>query len=416
MPDRRAQRDSEEVEMARYLVVGGGITGLSAALDLAQAGHDVDVVERKSVVGGEVLSYCCKATDSCARCGVCVAHERIAEAARHERVRLYTGARLEAAEASSGRVSVQLARSLPAIDHRLCVDCGRCVSACPAACITRTGRATLVQYRVDHSACLLHQGKRCTACADACPARAVTAGAPERRESLAGLACLVATGHEPFSPLAKPRYGYGRLAGVMTGREAEELLARQSTLGDGVRSVGFVQCVGSRDPAALRPWCSAVCCAYAVRLARVIRHRDPAVDVTVYAIDLQSFDKCFAAFRQEVLASGVQVARGVPFRVDEAPGGRVRVTLDDAGGPTPSTREHDRLVLSVGMGPGPGSAETAGLFGLATDGGGFFRSAGESLFVAGTCARPQTIPECIGEAAAAASRMMRLASKTRGER
>ena len=395
--------------MARYLVIGGGVTGLSAALDLATSGHDVEVVERKSVVGGEVLAYCCKATDSCARCGVCVAHRRIAEALRHPRVRVHTGSTLTAADTGGDRIALQIACALPSIDYRLCVGCDRCAEACPEKCITRVARAELLQYRIDHSSCRLHRGIACTACVDACPAGAVTAGASGRRESLTARACLVATGHEPFAAADKPRYGYGRVGGVITGREAEEILSRAGALGENVKSVAFVQCVGSRDPAAGRPWCSAACCAYAVRLARMLRHRDPASEVTVYYIDLQSFDKCFPGFRDEVSALGVELVRGVPFRMDETSDGRVRVSVE-AQGAAPSTREHDRVVLSVGLGPASGSASLAALLGLGSDSAGFFRSAAPNVLVAGTCARPQTIPECIGEAAAMAGRMQGLAS------
>jgi heterodisulfide reductase subunit A2 len=402
--------------MARFLVVGGGITGLSAALALATAGHDVDVVERASAIGGEVLSYCCKATDSCARCGVCVAHRGMRDAIKHERVRLYTGSTLVSASPDAGRVTAQLVRALPAVDYRRCVGCDRCLAACPAGCITRYARGELVQYRIDHAKCLLHHGTRCTACADACPAEAVTAGAATRHETVTARACLVATGHAPFAPAAKPRYGYGRAIGVLTGREAEEILSREPTLGPGVKSVAFVQCVGSRDPVLGRPWCSAVCCAYAVRLSRVIRHRDPSVAVTIYYIDLQSFDKCFTAFRAEVEAAGVELVRGVPFRMDPLEAGGVRVMLEGATDATPVSRVHDRVVLSVGLGPAAGAAETARLLGLEADANGFYRSGREHVLVAGTCSRPQTIPECVGDAGAMASRMMALGASHDGDR
>ena len=124
---------------------------------------------------------------------------------------------------------------------------------------------------------------------------------------------LVATGHENFDPVVKPRLGYRRLPGVMTGFEAEQALVGRLDLGG--QSVAFIQCVGSRDPSLSRNFCSAVCCAYALRMARVLKHRNPQADVTVYYIDIQHFDKVQSAFRADVERAGVKLVRGIPSSV-----------------------------------------------------------------------------------------------------
>jgi heterodisulfide reductase subunit A len=384
--------------MKSALVVGAGVTGCSAALELARRGASVTVLERSGRLGGKVLSYCCKATDSCSRCGVCIAHDVIAEAIRHPKIRFLPNATIEKVEDSGSRVAVKAAVSGPRIDLRVCIDCGKCLAACPEKAITRYSRGGLVQYSVDLSTCRIAAGKECTQCAKACPVDAVDASSRTSPVRISADGVLVATGHEIFDPVVKPRLGYRRLANVMTGFEAEQALAGRLNLGAG--SVAFIQCVGSRDPSIDRNFCSSVCCAYALRMARVLKSRNPQADVTVYYIDIQHFDKVQSVFRADVERAGVKLVRGIPSSVSPS-GGRLALTIDDpATGST--TALHDTVVLSVGMRSADGSEEVAALFGLGRDQFGFFTAPAGRIRAVGTCVEPQSMIEAMASGRAAA--------------
>jgi heterodisulfide reductase subunit A len=240
---------------------------------------------------------------------------------------------------------------------------------------------------------------------EACPAGAVTAGSSESTLALSADALLVATGHQPYDAARKIRLGYGRFPGVLTGAEAEELLSRQESLGSPSDSVAFIQCVGSRDPKEGRNYCSAVCCAYALRLARVLKYRQPQADISIYYIDLQNFDKTFTRLREELTASGIRFVRAIPFRVEQSSAGKLELCIENNdGGQT--VVEHDRVVLSVGLEPDPGAAELAKQLGLDRNEFGFFAGdAAARLFVTGTCAAPQSIPDSMSSARAMAAVM-----------
>ncbi len=391
--------------MKDALVVGAGVAGCSAALELARQGSDVSVLETSGRIGGRVLSYCCKATDSCSRCGVCVAHTTVAQSLRHPKITLLTGAAISSVARTGGKIEVRGALARPGIAHRRCMDCRKCVEACPQGAISRYSRAGLTQYGVDYLRCLLSSGKRCLACGEACEAGAISTGdgsGKPRTFKLAVSRVVVAVGHETFDPVAKPRLGYRRIPEVMTGLEAEEALAARTDLGAG--SVAFLQCVGSRDPSIGRNYCSSVCCAYALRMARMLKSRNPATEVTVYTIDVQHFDKAQRAFREGVEAVGVKLVRGVPSSISRYADGKLHLQIEDpASGAT--TAVHDRAVLSVGMGPTAGARRLAELFGLETGEHGFLRSSAADIQVAGTCAAPQGLIDAMASGRAAAVRL-----------
>ncbi len=393
--------------MSRYLILGGGISGCTAGAELARLGHQVTILEQAARFGGKLLDYCCKATDECSRCGVCVAAAQLARSARQERLRILPGAVPKAIRRGES-FTVRAARANPAIDPGRCTDCGACLPACPEGAISRQQKAELVQYVVDHARCRLHQGKHCDRCLQACAAGAIASGdSAESDLNLKADGLLLATGHQPFDAARKIRLGYGRFPGVLTGAEAEELLTRQESLGGAAgSSLAFVQCVGSRDPKEGHNYCSAVCCAYALRLARLAKHRDPQAEVTIYYIDLQNFDKEFTPLLKELEDAGVRLVRGVPFRVEQLSSGRLQVLFESPDG-TESTAEHDRVVLSVGIRPEPGTADLAGLLGVPLNAHGFLASAhpAAGVWACGTCLEPQSIPDSMASARAAAMAM-----------
>lgn len=398
--------------MSRYLILGGGISGCTAGFELARLGHDVTILEQANRFGGKVLDYCCKATDACSRCGVCVAASQLHGAAKQAGVHIHTGAALRQIR-RNGTFTAQAVRSNPYVDPGLCVDCEACLKACPVKAITRVKKAELVQYSVDFAKCRLHHGKACDLCVKACSAGAVTAGSPESTLNLAADGVLLATGHLPYDAARKIRMGYGRFPGVLTGVEAEEILGRQESLGNPGDSVAFVQCVGSRDPVEGRNYCSAVCCAYALRLARILKHRSPQANISIYYIDLQNFDKNFTRLREELTAAGVRFIRGVPFRVEQVSSGKLELFIENPDGPE-TVAEHDHVVLSVGLGPEPATAPLADWLAAPRNEFGFIASGAPAprVWATGTCVEPQSIPDSMASARAVALEMSLQPAKT----
>ncbi len=397
--------------MSRFLVIGAGISGCTAGLELARLGNEVEILEAESIIGGKVLSYCCKATKDCSKCGVCVAHTQIRDSIQHKQIHFTNGAALKSVDMDGGKIAARIARSNPSLNYKKCVSCDACLKACPNRAISKYSRAELVQYRIDYSSCLIHQGKACQACEEACPSGAIFCGSGERESevTLTADGVLIASGHDPYDAAKKIRFGYGRVRNVMTGLEVEEMLSSRTSLGDSLDNIAFIQCVGSRDPQEGRNYCSGVCCAYAVRLARVLKSRDPDMQITVYYIDLQNFDKTFTCLREELDKSGIHFVRAIPFSIEESVGGRLRLLIENMDGED-SIVLHDAVVLSVGLGPTRGSERLAGLFGLGRDEFGFFSSEKENVFVSGTCKEPQGIPECMASARATALELGKIGS------
>ena len=407
--------------MSKYLIVGSGVSGCTAGLELARLGNEVQIIERENRFGGKVLDYCCKATDGCSRCGVCVAVTGLHDALRQPKLHLAVGTRVKEVRRGA-KISTRVVRSNPAVDYGKCLSCDACVAACPEHCIERLGKGELVQYAVDFSRCRLHRGAACSACTDACPAGAISAGAATSELSFAADGVLVATGHRAYDASRKVRFGYGRIEGVLTGEEAEEILSRELSLGPEVRRVAFIQCVGSRDPKEGRNYCSSVCCAYALRLARLLKYRTPEAQITVFYIDLQSFDKSFTTLREELRTLGVELVRSIPFRVERGESGALQLMIEDPAGGQ-SVVEYDRVVLSVGMEPDREAAVVAEQFALGRNEFGFFvppggATAGDGvggrLWISGTCREPQAMPDAIASARAMALQMSRSAAGAPG--
>jgi len=259
---------------------------------------------------------------------------------------------------------------------------------------------------VEHDRCRLHNGRKCDACVSACKPGAISIDPENSEHTIESDGVVIATGHQVFDAAAKPRFGYERLPNVMDGETAESILAEQSFLVKPDEDVAFIQCVGSRDSEIGRNYCSAVCCAYATRMARVINSRSEAAHATVYYIDLQNFDKTFTCMRSCIEREGVDFVRSIPFTIDHLASGRLLVKMEDDSS-AQSSVEHDAVVLSVGLGPARDAKTVAALFGLSSDEFGFLAPGADGTVVtAGTCTRAQGISESMINGRTAALQLM----------
>ena len=332
------------------LILGGGVAGLAAAVDLSRRGLASTLVEREPRLGGRAEDFCCKAVEACARCGACRLGDLLAEVAARPEISVHTAALATAAGREDGLWRVELAPQ-------------------PGGQAGPGPGAPLAQ----------------------------------RAELTAG-AVILAVGAEVFDPAGKSRFGYGRVPGVHSALELEAMLA-QGALGPGGMNpakVAFIQCVGSRDAAGGRPWCSRVCCGYALRMARVIKQKLPASEVTFFHMDVQDYGRAWEA-ELPALRQEVRFVRAMPGEVAAGQDGPEVIYAGAAG--QPEREGFDLVILSVGLGPPAGAASLGELFGAAAGADGFLTGQeSEGVFVAGAAAGPRSLVESMDHAGWAASR------------
>jgi len=412
-----------EAKKSDAVVLGGGIAGISAALELARLGHQVALVEKSPFFGGRAAHLCCKATDVCQKCGACLVEERLRALFQEPRITLYSQAEVTECSRDNARFHLRLEQQPQVISPERCVDCGLCIEECPAAAqeaiLTTTVTQNHPRFAVNPDACLYFQDASCRVCEQICPpaASAIELDQPGRTIDLEAGALIVATGYRPADPALRPHYGYGRLPHLLSAVELEERLRNGLELtgppGDGPRRVAFIQCVGSRD--FRHPYCSQICCAYTLRLARLLKHRLPEAEITTFYMDLQNIGREASQFEAEARRE-INVVRALPGDLRATPDGRVRMRyLDDQSG-QPVEALFDLVVLSVGIDPGADNAALSALLNVELTPHGFFRAADRhhrsqtsqpGLFLAGTAEGPRDIAGCITQAVAAARQASR---------
>ena len=424
------------------LVVGAGIAGIQAALDLSEAGHHVFMIERGQHVGGMVVrldkmfptndcSFCTLAPQDCF---LCIRSPRFIDHGRQNRLDLMTGAELVGLSGAPGDFTAEV-RELPRyVDQDRCTACGLCAEVCPIelgdefnealghrkAIFRPHPQSHPSAYTIDPSACT-----RCGKCVDACPEGCIDLDMAEQTVQLHVGAVILCPGFEPFHPSDAHHLGYGLHPDVVTSIEFERLISASGPTGGQLRRpsngqvpqrIAWVQCVGSREPAARRGYCSTVCCMYAVKQAVLARELlGDGVAGTIFGMDLRDYGKGFHQYTERArLEQGVRFLRS---RVFEVGIGESALTIRYALGPGEIHREEfDMVVLSVGLCPPPGVSQLARATGIELDVHGFCSAPDISpvatsrpgVFVAGSFAGPKDIPDTVVEASAAAGEATRL--------
>jgi heterodisulfide reductase subunit A len=405
-------------------VIGGGVAGLKAALELSRLGFQVDVIEKADFAGGHAIQFACKATDQCVKCGACMAEALLAQAVADPGIRLLTGSRIEKISKSLA-YEIQLTQKAVYIDARKCTLCGVCLKQCPEdLAITRGVSKSQSPFLVIHAEnCRYLADQSCTRCRDECPEQAITLDAEPTRLSLVADAVIWATGFSLFNPRTKP-YGYGIFKNVVTNLELEGIVRRTGRAtrpsdGRTARSLAFIQCVGSRDAKLNHLWCSKFCCGSALRMANLIRAREPEAAISFFYIDVQTFGRDFEGFYGQVQES-VRMIRAIPGDIFQAEDGGLKVTFVDNETHASVEEIFDLVVLAAGMQPCRDNLEISGQLDLKMADSGFTASGEDDngqfdkgVFTVGTVAGPMSIAESIASAGEAVLKTLKYLSVDR---
>lgn len=432
--------DSPAVEKAApraALVVGAGIAGIQAALDLAEMGAQVHLVERLPSIGGRMAQL--DKTFPTNDCSTCILSPKMNDCARHPNIVLHTYAEVTALAGEAGDFTVTILKHPRYVDETKCTGCGLCVEKCPvkvpdAFNLGLRNRKAIYLYfsqsvpqvmTIDPEACIYLQRGKCGACAKNCEAGAVDFTQAARELALHVNAVVVATGFDFFDPRDLTQFGYQQCPNVITALEYERLISasgptegRLLRLSDGrpAKRVGFIQCVGSRD-VRHQLFCSSVCCMHSSKQAVLAAEHDPEVESTVFYTDFRASGK---GFREYVARAeqeyGVRYVRGRVAHISEDEEHNPVIQYEDAVTSRPARATVDLAVLATSLIPRPATAELARLLGIAVDSYGFVKTepfapvdtTRAGIFAAGCCRGPFDIPESVMQASAAAARAARM--------
>ena len=395
------------------LIIGGGVAGLSAAVEFANLGIYVDLVEKSDFLGGHAISYACKAIhDTCVKCGACMVEEKLQSAVSHPKIKILTGSQLQNIS-KNHRFSASIRQKPLYIDREKCTNCGLCLDRCPVdrAILQGFSKNNHPFYAVNKEKCLYFKDQSCTICKDECPESAIGLDKNASEYAIEADAVLIAIGFQPFNPKDKP-YGYGCFKNVVTGLELERMLkqsggAKKPSDKKLPQKIAFVQCVGSRDAKVNHLWCSKVCCGSALRMARLIKERQPEIEITFFYMDVQTFGKDFEQFYREAREK-IRMIRTIPGDFYEMEDHRLKVNF--VNNSTHETVEEifDLVVLSVGITPIEGIGSMSRMFRIGPDEFGFLKTNDKKIsatingvFTAGTVQGPMSIPETVAGAGSA---------------
>jgi len=436
------------------LVIGGGVAGIQAALEIAESGHKVYIVERTGTIGGRMAMF--DKTFPTLDCAACILTPKMVAVGQSANIELLVMSEVEDVSGSVGAFKVKVLKHATRVDASACVACGDCARFCPVTTssefdmgiATHKGifipfpQAVPNTYMIDEAHCtwVLSDGKKCGACAKKCSKGAVHLDAKDETVELEVGNIIVATGYDTLDPRRIERYGYGTYPNVLTSLEFERLTNASGPTGGKIvlktkklnkktktdewvfepdgpkpKAVAIVHCVGSRDQN-YNSYCSRVCCMYSLKFAHLVREKLPEAKCYEYYIDMRAFGKGYEEFYERIREEGVFLVRGRSEAVVEH-NSQLYIRGADIIADKLIETPVDMVLLSVGLQPSHGSVELAEKLCIPRDADGWFQeldynsepnSTGrDGIFLAGVCQGPKDIPDTVAQASAAAASALR---------
>jgi heterodisulfide reductase subunit A len=426
------------------LVLGGGIAGIQAALDIANADHKVIMVERDPSIGGHMSQL--SETFPTLDCSQCILTPRMVEVAQHPNITLYSYSELESLDGFIGNFKAKIRKKARCVDEKTCTGCGLCMQKCPIKKIpsefnaglgTRTAiyvpfpQAVPNKPVIDKANCTYFQKGKCKLCEKICPTGAIRYDQQDEIIEVDVGGIVLATGFNVLDTDYFPEYGYGKYKDVINGLQFERLASASGpTLGvmkrpsDGKtpETVVFIACAGSRDSAKGIEYCSKICCMYTAKHAMLYKHKVHDGKAYVFYMDIRAGGKMYEEFvRRAIEEDGVSYVRGRVSRIYEKDGKLMVKGADTLLGALPLEIEADMVVLATAGVANSGAEELAQKLHVSYDSYYFFAEAHPKLrpvetntagiFLAGACQAPRDIPETVAQASGAASKVTALFSQ-----
>jgi heterodisulfide reductase subunit A len=443
------------------LVIGGGVAGIQASLEIADADKKVYLVERTGTIGGHMAMF--DKTFPTLDCAACILTPKMVAVGQHPMIDLLTYSEVKEVSGAPGAYKVKVLRKARRVNEKACVTCHACMETCPTrvpsefdcgiserkAIYLPFPQAVPNSYLIDESNCLYVQsgGEKCGACAKKCPKECIDLNQQDQIVELEVGNIILATGYDVLDARRIERYGYGILPNVLTALEFERLTNASGPTGGKIvlkmkkfnkrkkqeewvfdpegpapKRIAIIHCVGSRD-ANYNAYCSRVCCMYSLKFAHLVREKLPDAECYEFYIDMRAFGKGYEEFADRIKAEGTFVVRGRTAAVVEQDGQMVLKGED-------IVNDHivdfpvDMVLLAVGLLPAPGAREVAQMLGLSPEADGWFHELNYNgdptdteqggVFVAGACQAPKDIPDTVAQACAAAAGVLKSISRGRG--
>ena len=430
----------------RALVIGGGIAGIQTALDIADAGFPVDIVETKPTIGGKMAQL--DKTFPTLDCAACILTPKMVDVAQNEKIRIFSYSEVTAVKGFVGNFDVTIKRKARYVKEEICTGCGLCTEKCPqkkvpnefnlgmnnrSAIYIPFAQAVPKVATIDPNYCMMLKTGKCGVCSKVCGAGAIDYKAKDEFVEEKYGAIVVATGFNPILMEKFDEFAYSQSKDVITSLELERLMNAAGPTGgtllrpsDGKHphTIVFVQCVGSRCAACAdkgKEYCSKICCMYTAKHAMLIRDKYPDTEVYVFYIDVRTPGKNFDEFyRRAVEEYGVHYIKGMVGKVSPE-GDKLKVQGSDLIYGNQLHIDADLVVLAAAIEPDKSARHLATMLTASMDTNDFFTEAHPKLrpvesptagvFLSGTCQGPKDIPETVSQAGAAASKVIGLLCK-----
>ncbi|MDR3566651.1 MAG: CoB--CoM heterodisulfide reductase iron-sulfur subunit A family protein [Syntrophobacteraceae bacterium] len=424
----------------RLLVIGGGVAGIQAALDCADGGMDVVMVERKQYIGGKMAQL--DKTFPTIDCSSCILGPKMVDVSQKENITLYASSEIESISGYIGNFTVDIRKKATYVNWDACTGCGACMEKCPAKNTPDVFNENLGSARainipfpqaipkkavIDARHCRQLNGKKCGVCAKICPVKAIDFEMKDTIVTEKVGAIIAATGYDLFDHSVYGEYGAGRYPDVITGIQYERILSASGPYGGHIqrpsdgkepKNIVFLACVGSRDASVGRPYCSGVCCMYIAKQAILTKDHLPESNSYVFYMDIRAPGKNYDEFvRRAQEEYGVQYIRGRVAKIYPR-GDRMVVQGADTLLGVQVEVEADLVVLATGIESSAGAGELAEKLRISYDQYGFYMESHPKLrpvetntagvYLAGACQGPKDIPSSVAQGSAAASKVQSL--------